>query len=93
MSEVNRVLGLNLPVKLEPFMLHTDFAKAFARKIKHCAIWIYENGVLIREEPFSSFRTAMEAIGYSKNSVAARRSIDTGKIISGRYTFYSKKLK
>jgi hypothetical protein len=33
----------------------------------------------------------MEAIGYSKTSFnkAFRRSIDTGKIIGGRYTFYS----
>jgi hypothetical protein len=31
----------------------------------------------------------MEAIGYSKTSIAGRRSIDTGKIIGGRYTFFS----
>jgi hypothetical protein len=31
----------------------------------------------------------MVAIGYSRTSLAARRTIDTGKIIGGRYTIYS----
>ena len=53
---------------------------------------MYNNGVLLNKEPFNSFASAMKAIGYSKTSVAARRSIDTGKIIGGRYTFYSKPL-
>lgn len=75
-------------------MLHVDLfkKKAFARTVKHNAIWVYDNEVLLREEPFTSFRKAMEAIGYSKSSIAARRSIDTGKVIGGRYTFYSKPL-
>ena len=69
-----------------------DLAKAFANTVKHRAIWVYDNGVLLNEEPFYSFAKAMEANGYSKTSVAARRSIDTGKMIAGRYTFYSKPL-
>jgi hypothetical protein len=31
----------------------------------------------------------MQAIGYSPTSVAGRRTIDTGKAVGGRYTFYS----
>jgi hypothetical protein len=73
-------------------MLHVDLAQAFARTIKQRAIWVYDNGVLLREEPFTSYTSAMEAIGYSKNSIAARWNIDTGKVIGGRYTFYSKPL-
>ena len=67
-----------------------DLAKAFASKVKPSVIWVYDNGVLLNENPFSSFVSAMEAIGYSKTSIAGRRSIDTGKIIGGRYTFFSK---
>jgi hypothetical protein len=69
-----------------------DLAKAFTYVFKQRSIWIYNNGVLLNKEPFNSFASAMKAIGYSKTSVAARRSIDTGKIIGGRYTFYSKPL-
>jgi len=51
---------------------------------------VYDNGVSLSEEPFHSLASAMAAIGYSKTSIAA--SIDTGKVIGGRYTFYSKPL-
>lgn len=90
LTEIHKVLNLNLPVTLTPNMLHVDLAKAFASKVKPSAIWVYDNGVLLNENPFSSFASAMEAIGYSKTSIAGRRSIDTGKIIGGRYTFFSK---
>lgn len=58
--------------------------------MKPGTIWIYDNGVLLNENPFYTFTSAMKAIGYSKTSVAGRRSIDTGKIIGGWNTFYSK---
>ena len=92
LSDIYKVLDLKLPVKLQPEMLHVDLGKAFARIFREKTIWIYDNGVLLYEEPFTSFAAAMEAIGYSKTSVAARRSIDTGKVIGGRFTFYSKPL-
>lgn len=92
LSDIDRLLDLKLPVTLQPNMLHVNLAKAFASTLKQNVIWGYDNGVLLSEEPFNSFSSAMEAIGYSKNSVAARRSIDTGKVIGGRYTFYSKLL-
>lgn len=87
---IKKVLNLNLPVTLTPSILPVDLAKAFASKIKTSAIWVYDKGVLLNGSPFSSFASAMEAIGYSKTSVAGRRSIDTDKIIGGRFTFYSK---
>jgi hypothetical protein len=31
----------------------------------------------------------MQAIGHSTTSVAGRQTIDTGKVVGGRYTFYS----
>lgn len=92
LSDINQVLDLKLPVTLKPEMSHTDLAKAFARISNIQSIWVYDNGILLNEKPFTYFATAMEAIGYSKTSIAARRSIDTGKVIGGRYTFYSKPL-
>ena len=73
-------------------MSHVDLAKAFAPKVKASGIWVYDNGVLLNGSPFSSFASAMKAIAYSKTSIAGRRSIDTGKLIGGRFTFYSKPL-
>jgi hypothetical protein len=40
-------------------------------------------------QPFHSFAAAMRSIGYASSSVAARRTLDTGKLVGGRYTFYS----
>lgn len=90
--EIKRVLEIRLPVDLQPEMLHVDLAKAFSHTVKERLIWVYDKGVLLRDEPFTSFVSVMEAIGYSKSSIAARRSIDTGKVIGGRYTFHSKPL-
>jgi len=44
---------------------------------------VYDNGVSLSEEPFHSLVSAMAAIGYSKTNIAARQSIDTGKVIRG----------
>ena len=92
LSDITQVLNLKLPMTLKPEMSHMDLAKAFARIFSKHNIWVYDNGILLNEKPYTSFRAAMEATGYSKTSVAARRSIDTGKVIGGRYTFYSKPL-
>jgi len=73
-------------------MRHVNLAQAFARLVKERNIWVYENGVLLNSlapHPFTTYGDAMEAIGYSRTSIAARRTIDTGKIIGGRYTIYS----
>jgi hypothetical protein len=70
-------------------MLHVDLAKAFARLIKERSIWVYDKGVLINSKPFTTFSKAMLAIGYSSSSLAGRRTIDTGKVIGRRYTFFS----
>lgn len=90
---IKKVLNLNLPVTLTPWMSHVDLAKAFVPKVKASGIWVYDNGVLLNGSPFSSFASAMKAIGYSKTSIAGRRTIDTGKLIGGRFTFYSKPVK
>ena len=91
-SDINQVLSLKLPVALQPEMLHVDLAKACAQIIKKRSIYVYDKGELIKGSPFASYRSAMEVIGYSKTSVAARRSIDTGKIVGWRFTFYSNPL-
>lgn len=88
-NTIQKVLNMNLPIKLAPEMLHVELAKAFAKLIKNRNIWVYDNGFLINSQPFTSFSTAMKAIGYSANSIAARRTLDTGKVVKGRYTFYS----
>jgi hypothetical protein len=92
LSEINEVLSLNVPIKLEPHMLHTELAKSIGTLLKPKGIWVYDNGILLNDSPFTSFNLAMEAIGYSRTSIAGRRSIDTGKWIGGRYSFYSKPL-
>jgi hypothetical protein len=84
-----KVLELTLPVALTPEMRHVNLAQAFARLVKERKIWVYDNGVLLNSQPFTTYGDAMEAIGYSRTSIAARRTIDTGKIIGGRYTNYS----
>jgi hypothetical protein len=89
LENVNKVLELTLPVKLTPEMRHVNLAQAFARLVKERKIWVYDNGVLLNSQPFTTYGDAMEAIGYSRTSIAARRTIDTGKIIGGRYTIYS----
>jgi hypothetical protein len=43
----------------------------------------------MNSKPFHSYAAAMRFIGYASTSVAARRTIDTGKLVGGRYTFYS----
>lgn len=88
-ENIQKVLDITLTVVLTPEMSHLDLAKAFASLIKERNIWVYDNDKLINYKPFSTFVDAMKAIGYSPTSTAARRSIDTGKIIGGRYTFYS----
>ena len=89
LENIIKVLELNLPVTLTPDMRHVNLAQAFARLIKERKIWVYDNGVLLKPQPFTTYGDAMVAIGYSRTSLAARRTIDTGKVIGGRYTFYS----
>ena len=86
---INKVLELTLPVALTPEMRHVNLAQAFARLVKERQIWVYDNGVLLNSQPFTTYGDAMESIGYSRTSIAARRTIDTGKKIGGRYTIYS----
>lgn len=88
-QSINNVLLLTLPVKLTKEMRHVDLAQAFARLVKEKNIWVYDNGVLLNSQPFTTYGNAMESIGYSRTSTAARRTLDTGKIVGGRYTFFS----
>lgn len=74
LSDINQVLDLKLPVRLKPEMSHTDLAKTFALIFNKQSIWVYDNGILLNEKAFTSITAAMEAIGYSKTSIAARRS-------------------
>jgi hypothetical protein len=72
-------------VALTPEMRHVNLAQAFARLVKERKIWVYEyeydNGVLLNSQPFTlrprpgaeaTYGDAMEAIGYSRTSIAAR---------------------
>jgi len=88
-DEITHLLNLPLPVSLTPEMLHVDLAKAFAKLVNVRNIWVYDNGVLMNAQPFHSFAAAMRSIGYASSSIAARRTLDTGKLVGGRYTFYS----
>lgn len=83
-NTINNVLQLNLPIKLTGEMLHIDLARSYSRLNKERKIWIYDKNKLLRSEPFTTYVDAMVAIGYSRNSTAARRTINTGKLVGGR---------
>ncbi len=68
-------------------MLHIDLARSYSRLNKERKILIYDKNKLLSSEPFTSYGDAMVAIVYSRNSTAARRTINTGKLVGGRYTF------
>ena len=54
MQSINQVLLLTLPVKLTREMWHVDLAQAFACLVKERNIWVYDNGVLLNSQPFTS---------------------------------------
>ena len=89
-TTINNILQLDLPIKLTEEMLHIDLARSYSRLNKNRKIWIYDKNKLLRSEPFTTYVDAMVAIGYSRNSTAARRTINTGKLVGGRFTFFSK---
>ena len=43
-------------------------SKLYARLIKDRSIWIYDNGVLIKGNPFKTQSSAAIAIGLAKNT-------------------------
>jgi len=55
---INNVLSLTLPVTITPEMLHVDLAQKFARAISTRNIWVYDNGVLVNDKPFTTFASA-----------------------------------
>jgi hypothetical protein len=88
---INKVLSINLPVKLIADMNHLILSQSFARLLTSRQVWVYDNGILILGSPFSSYAEAQEAIGIPQNSLAIRRNIDKDKLYLKRYSFYSKK--
>lgn len=90
-EDINNVLASDLPVKRTPQMRHLHLAQAFAKVSKPSEIWIYKDGVVFGTSPYNSYNSAMRAIGYSPSSSAARRTIDTGKVVGNGFTFYSSK--
>jgi len=78
-----------LPVTLTPNMSHLKLALAFAKVKGIKEVWVYENGVLIRGNPFNTYADVCEAIGISRKSLIVRRYIDTGKLYNNKYSFYS----
>jgi hypothetical protein len=88
-EDINNVLASDLPVKITPQMRHLHLAQAFAKVLKPKGIWVYKDGVMFGTSPYSTYNDAMRAIGYSHTSSAARRTIDTGKVVGNGFTFYS----
>lgn len=82
-------LTSTLPVVLTPQTAHVDLAKAFARQVVDRKVYVYDYDTLVTGSPFSSYPSALEAIGVNKRSSAIKRGIDTGNAYLGRYTFYS----
>jgi hypothetical protein len=92
LNEIQNVLNIDLPIKLKPNMSHLDLARLYSKQFKYTSIWVYDKGKPLNNSPFINWKSALLAMGYAKTSIAARRSIDTAKIIKGRYTLYSKPL-
>jgi hypothetical protein len=40
-------------------MLHVDLAQQFLRAISTRNIWVYDNGVLVSDKPFTTFASAI----------------------------------
>lgn len=87
---INKELfNIEIPVKLTPSMTHLLFAQTFARVRGKVEIWVYEEGNLIKDSPYSSYAEVCELVGLSRTSRLVRRYIDTGKLYKNKYSFYS----
>ena len=99
LDQINKVLSIDLPVRLSPDMNHLVLSQKFAKLVTSRSVWVYDNGKLVIGSPFQSYAEAQAAIGISptpsfgqvRTSVAIRRNIDTGKLYLQRYSFYSNK--
>lgn len=69
-EQINKVLSIDLPVKLTPDMSHLVLAQKFARLITSRSVWVYDNGELVIGSPFESYAEAQAAIGIPRTSVA-----------------------
>lgn len=88
LADIQHVLTLTVPIIRTPDMTQLEFSKAIARTLSR-TVYIYDNGTLMNDKPYTSYADALEAIGISRTSAEMRRKIDTGKTSQGRYTFYS----
>ena len=91
LDQINKVLSIDLPIKLNPEMKHLVLSQRFAKLITSRSVWVYDSGKLVTGSPFASYSEAQHAIGISRTSVAVRRNVDTGKLYLQRYLFYSNK--
>ena len=91
LDEINKILSIDLPIKLTPEMNHLILSQRFAKLISSRSVWVYDNGKLVTGSPFASYAEAQGSIGISRTSVVVRRNIDTGKLYLQRYSFYSNK--
>jgi len=65
-----------MPVKLTPSMTHLQFAQTFARVRGKVEIWAYEDGNLIKNNPYSSYAEVCELVGLSRTSMLAATQED-----------------
>ena len=91
LDQINKILSIDLPIKLTPEMNHLILSQRFAKLISSRSVWVYDNGKLVTGSPFASYAEAQGSIGISRTSVVVRRNIDTGKLYLQRYSFYSNK--
>lgn len=70
-------------------MTHLVLAQNYARLAGNRLVWVYDKGQLVLNSPFQNYARALEAISQPRTRAGIRRTIDTGKLFLGRYTFYS----
>lgn len=89
-ENIMQVLSLTIGVTLTPQMSHLMLRQAFAKLTSIRTIWVYDEGVLVKGSPFTSNAAALRAIDLPRTGSGVKRTIDTGKLFLGRYTFFSK---
>lgn len=70
LDEINKVLTIDLPIKLTRDMNHLVLSQKFAKLIISRSVWVYENEVLVSESHFQSYAEAQAAC-VARNITAA----------------------
>jgi hypothetical protein len=92
------LLLIKPPFQVEDRIPHVDNVRKFRLENKSDAcfatktIYIYENGILIKDAPFNSFSSAHRALGLKSTSNTCNRYLDTNRLYKSKFKITSKPL-